>query len=212
MTTDDSNRLFELDAIEAPTIEVGSPGCAGFQSLGPRAGADFKEMAIRRVVEAGGTVERTDLEIEDIPVDALIRGANGRGFLILARGTPYEHSQSGLRKTDTLEKAGFRAVQLARCQDLPVLFVASDLPERTSKAGRYLAKLDGDLWDAVAYRADLRGYHRLQDALIGPPDALPPAAPWRAPLRDDTPNLLDLIPAESDPAQGRPSSVIETRG
>ncbi len=204
VTMDDSNRLFELDELMEPAIEVGSSERVGFQSRAPRAGADFKEMAIRRVVDAGGTVERTDFEIEDIPIDALVRGTNGRAFLILARGTPYEHSQSGLRKTDTLEKAGFRAVQLARCQDLPILLVASDLPGRTSKAGRYLAKLDGDLWDAVAYRADLRGFHRLQEALGGPADALPPAAPWRAPLREDVPNLLDLIPQATSASHSPP--------
>ena len=75
---------------------------------------------------------RLDFEIDDIPVDAQMRGSSGRTFLVIIRGTPYEHPQSGFRRTATLEKAGFRAVHLARCQDLPVLLVTSDLPDRES--------------------------------------------------------------------------------
>lgn len=192
MTSDESNRLFEVGAVVVgePFEENGLRQRTDFQSRAPRAGADFKEMAIRRVTDAGATVERVDFEIDDIPVDAQVRGQNGRSFLVLARGTPYEHSQSGVRKTDTLEKAGFRAIQLARRQSLPILLITSDLPDRASKAGRYLAKLDVDVWDVVAFRADLRGFHRLRRTFAGSTEG-PPAAPWRTPLRTVEPTLFD---------------------
>jgi hypothetical protein len=184
MANDGSNRLFDVgDGSGAePFEEDGLRQRSDFQSRAPRSGADFKAMAIRRVVEAGGTIERLDFEIDDIPVDALVIGPNGRRFLVLARGTPEEHDRSGVRKTDTLEKAGFRAIMLARCQELPVLLVTSDLPVRDSKPGRYLAKLAGDVFDVISYRADLKGFHRLQRAFTGPADMAPPAAPWRRPL------------------------------
>ncbi len=199
MTTDGSNRLFELgpDAGANPFEDDAVRQRADFQSRAPRAGADFKEMALRRVANAGATIERVTFEIDDIPVDAEVRGPNGRAFMVLARGTPDEHSQSGVRRTDTLEKAGFRAIHLARSQELPVLLITSDLPDRSSKAGRYLAKLTGDVWDVVALRADLRGFHRLQRTFAGPANAMPPDAPWRAVLRGSAPPLFDTASDDS---------------
>ncbi len=208
MTSDESNRLFEIDAEAGGESfeEDGLRNRTNFQSRAPRAGADFKAMALKRVTDAGAAIARIEFEIEDIPVDAQVQGPNGRSFLVLARGTPYEHSQSGVRKTDTLEKAGFRAIQLARCQDLPILLITSDLPDRSSKAGRYLAKLDRDVWDVVAYRADLRGFHRLRQAFAGPAESTPPPAPWRAPLGSTEPTLLDLVVDNSaDEAPRRPA-------
>jgi hypothetical protein len=192
MTSDDSDRLFEVSAGAGrePFEENGLRQRTDFQSRASRAGADFKGMAIGRVTDAGATVERIDFEIDDIPVDAEVRGPNGRSFLVLARGTPNEHPLSGVRRTDTLEKVGFRAIQLARFQRLPILLITSDLPDRMSKAGRYLAKLHGDVWDVVAFRADLRGFHRLQRSFAGPADA-PPAAPWRAVIGTAEPTLFD---------------------
>lgn len=119
MTSNGSDRLFEVDGDGAePFEEDGLRRRTDFQSRAPRAGADFKEMAIRWLISAGAEIERLDFEIDDIPVDAQVRGSNGRTLLVIIRGTPYEHPQSGFRKTDTLEKAGFRAVHLARCQGL----------------------------------------------------------------------------------------------
>lgn len=199
MTSDESNRLFEVgdDGGAEPFEEDGLRRQTDFQSRARRAGADFKEMAIRWLINAGATIEHLDFEIDDVPVDAQLRGSNGRSFLVIVRGTPYEHSQSGFRKTDTLEKAGFRAIHLARCQDLPILLVTSDLPDRESKAGRYLAKLDGDVWDVVAYRADLRGFHRLQRAFAGAVDAVSPGALWRAPVGTAEETLFDSEPDEA---------------
>src|SRR5262249_20633088 len=113
MTTRGSDELFEFpteaggDAYEDPDLQRRTD----FQSRGPRSGADFKAMAINRLRDAGSQIERLDFEIDGLPVDALIAGRNGRRFLVLARGTPAEGDQSGLRRTDTVEKMGFMAMQ-----------------------------------------------------------------------------------------------------
>jgi hypothetical protein len=116
-------------------------------------------MAMARLKEAGATIEEVNFRIEGFPVDAQVSGINGRTFLVLARGTPDEQDRSALRRTDTVEKAGFMAMQLARHQPLPIILITSDLPKRSTKAGHYLAALADDLWDVVSYRADLKGFH-----------------------------------------------------
>lgn len=109
---------------------------------------------------------------------------------VLSRGTPAEQKQSGLKRTDTVEKLGFRAMQLARRQPLPILVMTSDIPARKMKAGLYLASLSDDVWDVIGYRGDLRGFRRLQGHLSGPLDALLPDAPWRRPLESAAPQLF----------------------
>lgn len=193
MTSKGSDRLFEL-----PTGVGGEPfeesnlrRRTSFQSRAARSGADFKAMTIARIREAGGTIERTDFEIGGFPIDALISGTNGRRFLVLARGTPEEYSQSGLRRTDTVEKTGYMAMQLARRQHLSILVITSDLPERSTKAGHYLAALSDDVVDVIGYRADFRGYQRLREHLHGAADAPHPDAPWRLPVGSNEASLFD---------------------
>ncbi len=174
--------LFELAPSAAAEAfeEEGLSRRTDFQSRAQRSGADFKEMAENFLTQAGAAILRAGFEIDDIPVDFLVRGENAREILVLARGTPDEHNQSGIRRTDTLEKVGFRIIQLARVQPFPILLVTSDMPSRSSKAGRYLAKLSPDLFDAISVRGDLRGFCRLQDVLRGDPTMGRPQAPWRA--------------------------------
>jgi hypothetical protein len=177
-------------------------GRTDFQSRAPRSGADFKEMGIRRLREAGATISRMGFEIGGFPVDAEVHGENGRRFLVLARGTPDEGPQSGIRRTDTIEKVGFRAIQLARLQELPILIVTSDLPPRSSKPGIYLASLSGDVLDVVSYRGDLRGFQRLQRHFSGPIDAAAPDAPWRALETAPQDSLFDVQDdGEEEPVQ-----------
>jgi hypothetical protein len=167
-----------------------------FQSRAPRSGADFKAMAIARLVEAGAIIERTNFEIDELPVDAEVYGKNGRRFLVLARGTPEEQDRGALRRTDTVEKMGFMAMQLARRQSAPILVITSDLPKRSTKAGRYLAGLSEDVWDVVSYRADLRGFHRLGTHLHGAVSAGLPDAPWRMPEQSPQGPLFDRVATE----------------
>jgi hypothetical protein len=188
-----SKTLFEVsaDAVEEPFEESQLADSSDFQSRAPRAGADFKAMAVGRLIEAGATIELTDFEIQGFPVDIQVVGSNGRRFLVLARGTPGEQRRSGLRRSDTVEKTGFMAMQLARCQDFPILLVTSDLPTRSSATGHYLASLSPDVWDVISYRADLRGFQRLRDHLQGVVDAELPAAPWRSQLIRADQTLFD---------------------
>jgi hypothetical protein len=193
----ESKRLFEVapDAAGQPFEEPQLGKTSDFQSRAARAGADFKVMAAGRLVEAGASLERTDFEIKGFPVDIQVIGTNGRRFLVLARGTPGEQARSGLRRSDTVEKVGFMAMQLARIQRLPILLLTSDLPKRSSTTGHYLASLSPDVWDVVSYRADLRGFQRLREHLQGPVNAQPPAAPWRSQLEQKgDKSLFDQVP------------------
>ncbi len=187
--------LFELPAGDGgePFEESDLRRRTDFQSRAPRAGADFKSMAIARLREAGATIERLDFNLSGFPVDAEVYGSNGRRFLVLARGTPNEQDRGALRRTDTVEKVGFMAMQLHRCQDLAILLITSDLPRRSTKAGHYLASLSLDVWDVVSYRADFQGFRRLQRHLQGPVDDRTPAAPWRMPEGSPVPTLFDQL-------------------
>jgi hypothetical protein len=129
MTKNGSDGLFELsvDAGQEPYQESNLDQRSRFQSRAPRAGADYKAMAIERLEEAGAIVEGLDFEIHGFPVDAQVSGENGRKFLVLARGTPGEQTRSGLRRSDTVMKVGFVAMQLARCQKMPILLLVSDV-------------------------------------------------------------------------------------
>ena len=187
------DELFEVpvEAGREPFEEPDLRQRANFQSRAPRAGADYKAMAIARLKEAGATIERLNFRIEGFPVDAQVSGSNGRPFLVLARGTPDEQDRSALRRTDTVEKAGFMAMQLARRQALPIILITSDLPKRSTRAGHYLAALSDDLWDVVSYRSDLKGFQRLRAHFTAPIEKVPPTAPWRAPEKITSPTLLN---------------------
>ncbi len=165
-------------------------------------------MAIARLKEAGATIEKVNFRIEGLPVDAQVSGSNGRPFLILARGTPDEQDRGALRRTDTVEKAGFMVMQLSRRQALPIILITSDLPKRSTRAGHYLAALSDDLWDVVSYRADLKGFQRLRVHFTAPIEKVPPAAPWRAPEKIGSPTLLNEISdadAHTHASQDRPT-------
>ncbi len=211
MTNNGSDRPSEVPASSGgePFEEEDLQRRSDFQSRAPRSGADFKAMALERLRDAGASVDRLSFEIDGFPVDAEVRGTNGRGFLVLARGTPDEHSQSGIRRTDTIEKVGFRAIQLARRQDLPILLITSDLPGRSTKPGHYLATLSDDVFDVVSYRGDFRGFHRLRTHFTGPADSAPPEAPWRTDPESPQETLFDVTDEslEGDTERGPASAV-----
>lgn len=204
MKKNKSDALFELDGAAAaePFEEPDLHRRTNFQSRAPRSGADFKAMAIARLRDAGATVEKTNFQIDGLPVDAQVFGENGRRFLVLARGTPEEQDRGALRRTDTVEKMGFMAMQLARRQGTPILIITSDLPRRSTKAGRYLAALSGDVWDVVSHRADLRGFHRLRDHLHGPIPSQPPDAPWRTSENVSPPSLFASVQEDAGEVSG----------
>jgi hypothetical protein len=189
-----SDALFEVPA-SAPrphSEDVALEARTNFQSRAGRSGADFKVMALEHLVAAGASIERRNFRIARFPVDAEVLGKNGRQFLVLARGTPDEQRFSGLRRTDTVEKVGFIAMNLARLQRLPILLITSDLPKASTQTARYLEALSKDVWDVVAYRGDLRGFQRLCSHLQGPLDVdRKPPAPWRGNGPGPEPRLFD---------------------
>lgn len=209
MTSQGFDGLFEVAAGSggAPFEEKDLRRRTDFQSRASRSGADFKAMAIGRLCSAGATITRVDFEIEGFPVDAEVCGTNGRRFLVLARGTPDEGPQSGVRRTDTIQKVGFSAMQLARRQELAILIVTSDLPPRSAKPGIYLASLSDDVFDVVSYRGDLRGFQRLQRHFAGPAAAVPPDAPWRAPEGLAQELLFEFGGDEVDVSSGEPDRL-----
>lgn len=181
MGTIRSHGLFELpaEATSSPFEVENLAARTSFQSRAPRAGADFKSIALQYLVKAGAQIVSRSIEINGLPVDAKVSGTNGRPFLVLARGTPDEQERGGLRRTDTVEKVGFMAMQLTARQPVPVLVVTSDLPDVSTKAALYLAYLSDYVWDVVALRGDMRGFQRLSWHLSGPPDAQRPLSPWQ---------------------------------
>ncbi|HEX2294677.1 MAG TPA: hypothetical protein VHN37_05145 [Actinomycetota bacterium] len=152
---------------------------ADFQAVAVAGGHEYKAIAFKYLTAAGARIVRDGFRVGPFPVDAEIMGPSGNRFLVLMHGTPDAHAQSGLRRVDTLEKAGFFAMQLRRDQELPILLLTSDLPYPGSRAAQYLAKLSEDVWDVIATRGDLGNYRRLSRVLRSPDLASPPDAPWR---------------------------------
>jgi len=149
-------------------------------------GKEFDALAEAFLEELGATVIERYLRVDSYPLDFLVEGANGRRFLVDARGTPdrTDRSKAGLRRQDTMLKFGFKALRLAQrgCEH-PLLLLTSHLPKEGSSSTFLLSELNDVLLDAVAIVGDLKGQRRLQHYFAGalPPGPIEPlAAPWRA--------------------------------
>jgi hypothetical protein len=178
MSLDDA-RLFSLppasEPYEGDLPEASSP----FQARAVSEGADFDDLAFTYLESAGATIEEVGPRIEGIPVDALIKGANGASFLVAAHGTIDEKSKAGLRRVDTVHKVGHRAFLLPEDAP-PLLVVTSHLPRAGSKAAFYLARSADRIFDVVATTGDLPGFWRLKRYLTETPaPTAPDAAAWR---------------------------------
>ena len=190
-------RLFEVPGLAVEPYEDLPFTYASFQALASAAGADFKEMAREWIVQAGGALETDKLRFDDYPTDGLVRGLNGARFVLLARGTPDDGERAGLRRTDTMLKMGCRAMMIARRTDLKILVVTSHLPEPSSRAGRILSDLHGDIFDVAATVGDLAGFRRFHRHLTqtpAPDDPLPSV--WRTEVFRQ-PELFDEEPADA---------------
>lgn len=172
---------FELfgNGTSGPWEEENIDRRADFQAVAVAGGHEYKAIAFTYLAAAGAVILRAAFRVGPFPVDAEIMGSSGHRFLVLVHGTPDSHAQSGLRRVDTLEKAGFIAMQLRRRQDLPILVLTSDLPDPGSRAAQYLAALSEDVWDVVATRGDLSNYRRLSRLLRLADLGAAPNAPWR---------------------------------
>ena len=169
-------------ASEGPFEDLPTEG-AWFNGRCRAAGADFTEMALQYLQAAGATVERRGGKVAGIQIGAVVRGRNGRRFVVLAHGTPDTGARAGFKRSDTVKKAGFDAVMLRRQGALPVLMVTSHLPA-TGVCAAFLAKLQPDVADVVATEGDLAGFQRLRKLFGASPvgDSREPIdPPWQAP-------------------------------
>ncbi len=156
---------------------------AGFQGRGAREGAEFDELALAYLESAGATITQRGGKLAGISVDALVRGANGRVFCVLAHGNIDDGLRPGLRRTDTVRKAGDTAFLLAEDRHTPPLLVlTSHLPVcdgRSHQAALLLSRHRRVIFDVVAVTGDLAGFGRLRRYLSArPAPAAPEPAPW----------------------------------
>ncbi|HET7486540.1 MAG TPA: hypothetical protein VFJ85_01330 [Acidimicrobiales bacterium] len=166
----------------APYEDLPDAG-AYFQGRSSREGADYDEVALHYLASAGATVVQRGGKVGIVPVDAVVRGTNGRCFVVLAHGNISEAARAGLRRTDTVRKLGTSAYLLAKDHAAPLLVLTSHLPpggNRRSAAADYLAGLGELIFDVVVTKGDLAGYHRLRRYLgaVPAPEG-PEPAPWR---------------------------------
>jgi len=160
---------------------------AGFQGRGAREGAEFDELAMAYLKSAGATISQRGGKLAGISIDALVRGANGRVFCVLAHGNIDDGRRPGLRRTDTVRKAGDTAFLLAEDPYTPPLLVlTSHLPVhegRSRQAALLLSRHRRVIFDVVAVTEDLAGFQRLRRYLtVRPAPQRPePAAWWHVP-------------------------------
>jgi hypothetical protein len=177
---DVDDELFE----ELPTDPVSES-----QARSSRHGREFDIEAFEWLEAAGATVVERYPVVLGYRLDALIEGTNGRRFYVDAHGTPdrTDRPNAGLRRTDTMLKAGFKALRLhQRHCEHPLLLVTSHMP-RGGKSAFFLAELSEAIFDAFAI-GDSFGLQRLHSYLTDVPARTHPGyCPWRA----VQPSLLD---------------------
>jgi len=153
------------------------------QGRAGREGAEFDAIAIRRVEEAGGTVLQRGGDCGGIPIDALIRGKNGKVFTVLAHGNvDQDRKRPGLRRTDTVRKAGDSAFLLNQLGAPQLLLLTSNIPvaEGRSRQAALLLAMHASVILDVMEVTNLADFMRLRRYLedVPPPDG-PLEAAWR---------------------------------
>jgi hypothetical protein len=118
----------------------------------------FTESALSYLASAGASVVRGPHRVGWTQVSATVRDTAGNEVSVLIHGTPDDGPRAGMRRTDTLKKAGFDARALAD-QGLEVIIVTSHLPAGTRAAAmlRHLREHT----EVVATQGDLAGFQRL---------------------------------------------------
>lgn len=184
--------MLEPVETDAPEIFEGDLDDVDFQARSSAVGFEYKQLAREFLIGLGARFVRDHHTIGSYAVEGVVRGANEQQFVVLAHGVLDDTPQAGLRRTDTVKKAGFDAIQLRRLRQLPVLLVTSHLPEPGSSAAHQLADLAPDIFDVVATTGDLAGRRRLEHYLHDDDvEQLP--APWR-----DTPSTWEPELFDSD--------------
>lgn len=163
---------------EDPSISSATDG----QARAKAEGTAFDQIAYDFIERSGGTIERGRHSVGVVNVDARVRGSNGKLFWILAHGNVDVDSSAtlpGLRRTDTIRKAGNTAMLLHHYElaPLPVILVTSHLPGPKDRSATKLLQAHRPwIWDVIATYGDLAGYHRLRRYMNSSPA---PTAPDR---------------------------------
>jgi hypothetical protein len=160
---------------EQPEVSAASSG----QARARREGSEFDELAYSYLEHAGGRILDVHVRLgartrSAVVVDAVARGGNGQLWWVLAHGNVDVDTTAlkpGLRRTDTIRKAGFSAAVLAQRPDaLPVVVLTSHLPRRTAAdqaARASLTEAGAFVFDVLSIH-DLRSFQRLRGHLHGP--------------------------------------------
>ena len=136
------------------------PGGGSFNAGNKATHAEFVVTALQHLERAGARVVAGSHQVGPIQVGARVLGADGRMWLVLLHGTVDDTKRAGMRRTDTLKKAGFDVQLLRDLSPLPILVVTSHLA--AEGAAKELAEvLRGWADDLVAVEGDVRGFHRL---------------------------------------------------
>jgi hypothetical protein len=163
------------DRFEMPEVSAARQG----QARARREGSEFDELAYGYLEQAGGHILDVHVRLgartrSAVVVDAIAQGDNGQRWWVLAHGNVDADTTAlkpGLRRTDTIRKAGFSAAVLTQRPDaLPVLVLTSHLPRRSAAdqaARATLAEAAGFVFDVISIH-DLRSFHRLRTHLHGP--------------------------------------------
>lgn len=199
-----ADELFEGD--------IPNPAQAG-QARARAASEEFKPLAHTWMQEAGARIVRGRHKVGSYEVEAEIVGPNGRRLLVLIHGVPDDGERAGLRRTDTVKKAGFDAIMICRLRNLPVLLITSHMPE-TGVAKSMLADCSDDIFDVFATSGDFAGFQRLQRYLHDDPSLGPLPAPWREDPSQREPELFDMLdqqcqPKAADPLADRRSNATD---
>ena len=169
--------------------DIPDPARAG-QARASAVGSEFKHQALEWLKRAGAGVVRGPHKVGAYNVEAVICGANGQNFIVLAHGVIDDGKRAGLRRTDTLKKAGFDAFMIRKHRKLPILLVASHLPQ-DGVAAEMLADCAAFIFDVFATNGDFAGFRRLQRYLHEDPFPGQLPAAWRDNPSQWTPELFE---------------------
>ncbi|MCP4957705.1 MAG: hypothetical protein GY925_00395 [Actinomycetia bacterium] len=163
----------------------------GFQARAVSVGNEFKHVAREWLGKAGATFVRDHHMVGSYHVEGLICGTNQRQFLVLAHGVLDDDNQAGLKRSDTVKKAGFDAIQIRRLRQLPILLLTSHLPAASSTVSSLLSDCAQDIFDVMAIHGNLTDFHRLRHYLHDDPFPGQLPAAWRDNPSTWTPELFD---------------------
>ena len=188
-----------------PTGSVPWEGDLGdntFQSFARVNGAEFKRIAITRLLDTaaaiGASVSIDPVRYAGIyPIDGVLTTGSSARLIVLAHGCIDDGPNAGLRRVDTTQKLLATCYGLHAEQSLPCLIITSHLPEPRSQSARLLAAaarhLGSHLVDVIATTTDFAGALRLQRLLTSTSFDVEGDAPWRTFTRPQQNELFPTV-------------------